>query len=82
MSHVICSTLDHHRFRHEPRVTLDVMKDWTIRNSLTRNNVQFNQPSQFAVVEQKSAIPTLRRRLWHLWEETEPEPTRLSELTG
>jgi hypothetical protein len=74
MSHVVFSTLDHHGLRDEPRVTLEVKKDWTIRISLTRNNVWFKEPSQSAIVEQSSAIPTLRRYLWHLWEETVPEP--------
>ncbi len=74
MSHVILSTLDHHGLKDEPRVTLEVMKDGRIRISLTRNNVWFTEPTQFAVVEESSAIPTLRRYLWHLWEETVPEP--------
>jgi hypothetical protein len=74
MSHVILSNLDHHGLRDEPRVTLEVFKDWTVRISLTRNNVWFSNPTQFAIVDPSSALQTLRRYLWHLWEETVPEP--------
>jgi len=73
MSHVIFSTLDHHGLREEPRVTLQVMKDWKIRISLTRNNIWFNEPTQFAFVNESDSFETLRRYLWHLWEETMPE---------
>lgn len=74
MSHVIFSTLDHHGLRDEPRVTLEVMKDWRIRISFTGNNVWFSEPAQFAVVDESSAFPTFGRYLRHLWEETVPEP--------
>lgn len=74
MSHVIFSTLDHHGLRDEPRVTLEVMKDWRIRISFTRNNVWFGEPTQCAVLDESSAFPTFARYLRHLWEETVPEP--------
>jgi hypothetical protein len=74
MSHVIFSTSDHHGLRDEPRVTLEVTKDWSIRISLTTNNVWFCEHTQFAVLDESSAFPTFRRYLWHLWEETMPEP--------
>jgi hypothetical protein len=74
VNHVIFSTLDHHGLRDEPRVTFEVMKDWSIRISLTTNNVWFREPTQFAVMDELSAFPTLQRYLWHLWEETVPEP--------
>jgi hypothetical protein len=79
MSHVIFSTLDHHGLRDEPRVTLEVMKDWRIRISLTRDNVWFHAPTQFAVLDDSTAFQTFRRYLWHLWEDTVPEaiPERL-----
>ena len=80
--HVILSTSDHHGLRDEPRVTLQVTKDWTIRISLTRSNVWFSEPTQFSIVEQSSAIPTFRRYLWHLWEETVPEPIPSRLRTG
>jgi len=74
MSHVIFSTLNHHGLRDEPRVTLEVMKDWRIRISLTTHNMWFREPTQFAVLDESSAFPTFRRYLWHLWEDTVPEP--------
>lgn len=74
MHHIIFSTLDHDGLRDEPRVTLEVMKDWRIRISLTRNNVWFNKPTQFAILDESNAFQTFRRYLWHLWEETVPEP--------
>lgn len=74
MSHLIFSTMDHHGLRYEPRVTLDVRKDWKIRISFTRNNVWFSEPTQFAVLDESSVFPTFVRYLRHLWEETVPEP--------
>jgi hypothetical protein len=84
MSDVIFSTLDHNGLKDEPRVTLEVMKDRRIRISLTRNNVCFREPTQFAIVDESSAFPTFRRYLWHLWEGTVPEPIpdRLREADG
>ena len=70
------------RERFERYATLDVMKDWTIRNSLTQNNVQFNQPSQFAVVEQKFAFPLFGGTCGTYGKRPNQEPIRLSQLTG
>ena len=74
MSHVVFSTLDHHGLKLEPRVTLEVMRDWRVRISFTTNNVWGVEPTHFAILDESSAFPTLRRYLWHLWEETVPEP--------
>lgn len=73
MSHVIFSTLDHHGLKEEPRVTFEVMRDWRVRISLTKSNVWFFSPTQFALVDESDAFKTLRRYLWHLWEATMPE---------
>jgi hypothetical protein len=71
---IIFSTLDHHGLRDEPRVNLQVMKDWNLRISSSKNNVEFNEPAKFAAVDQSAGFPTLVQYLQQLWEETMPGP--------
>jgi len=74
MHQLIFSTVDHHRLKDEPRVTFEIREDWTIRISLARSNVYFNEPSDFAIVDEALAFSTFRQYLRRLWEQTQEEP--------
>jgi hypothetical protein len=57
MSHLIFSTIDHHGLRDEPRITVEVTSEWKLRISYSTWNLQFKQPTQFAVAEPHQAFP-------------------------
>lgn len=74
VSPLVFSTLDRHGLRDEPRITVEVTSDWSLRVSYSTWNTWFKQPTQFETVIPRLAFPVFTRYLQHLWEETIPEP--------
>ena len=74
MHHTVFSTLDHHRLKLEPRVTVEVTQESEIKIHYSTGNVWFSSPTQSITIPSSEAFPALTRYLRHLWTETVPEP--------
>jgi hypothetical protein len=74
MHHTVFSTLDHHRLKLEPRVTVEVTQESEIKIHYSTGNVWFSSPTQSITIPSSEAFPALTRYLQHLWTETVPEP--------
>jgi hypothetical protein len=74
MHHIIFSTLEHHRLKNQPRVTLDFdSKSRTIWVAYSYSNLYFSAPVSQEFVSNKVALPVILSYLRRLWIETKPE---------
>jgi len=82
MHHIIFSTLDHHRLKDEPRVTLEFHpEEQTVRITYSCSNLHFKEPMSQETVPVSDAISTILTYLRRLWKETKPDveiPDRLN----
>ena len=73
MSHIIFSTIDHHRLYQEPRVTVEIReKDKKLRFAYSTSNLWFNEPIEEITVYEADALLVAKHMLRKLWLVTKP----------
>jgi hypothetical protein len=73
MSHIIFSTIDHHRLEREPRITIEI-KGATkeVRIAYCDANIWFNGSIEEKIVSESEALLEMKIALRKLWNATKP----------
>jgi histone acetyltransferase (RNA polymerase elongator complex component) len=73
MSHIIFSTLEHHRLEREPRVTLEIRSaEKKVKIAYSDANLWFNATTDEKVVAASDAPFEVKKMLRRLWTTTRP----------